>query len=418
ALIFIIGEEQYPFVLQLDYNSVLACSHYLPVTYLPVSNSDKMAFCWILIFDLWLQTFRWITSAGEDDIIVEKVLSKRIVTLNRPKVLNALNFNMIRDLHQLLKKWNNDERVSLVIVKGAGGKAFCAGGDVRAVCESAQAGSRASMHVDFFREEYELIHLIGTLRKPYISIMDGITMGAGCGLSVNGRYRVATERTVLAMPEVAIGLFPSVGCSYSFPQLKNNLGLYMALTGFRLHGADALHAGLATHLVNSGDIILLEKALIDVEHPTGEAVDEILWRFQPKEIPPFSLEEKMRAIKNAFKLKSIEEIISKLEEQGDEWAMETVTTLKNMSPTSLKVAIRQMERGARMPYADVLQMEHRLALRCMEAHDVHEGCRAIIVDKDNKPRWRPRTLEEVTDEHVESFFAPLSSEDELILKEN
>ncbi|GMT18381.1 hypothetical protein PFISCL1PPCAC_9678, partial [Pristionchus fissidentatus] len=361
------------------------------------------------------------TAAEKDEVHAESIGTKRVVTLNRPKALNALNLNMVRELYPRIKKWDDGSHVSMVIVKGAGGKAFCAGGDVLAVTKSAQdakAGGSSTMHKDFFKEEYQLNHLIGTLSKPYVALLDGITMGGGCGLSVNGRFRVATEKTMLAMPETALGLFPDVGGSYFLSRLKNNLGLYLALTGYRLLGADAFHSGLATHYVNSADIPEVEKALLQLENPTDELVDRTLFKFQPKDVPTFSLAEKLPTIRNVFHAKTVEEIVANLEKEGDEWALKTVKTLKKMSPTSLKVTMQQIERGARTSYAKVFTMEYRLTQRFMAGHDFHEGCRAILIDKDRNTKWKPATLAEVTDEMVESYFDPLPHASELIIHED
>eukprot|EP00080_Pristionchus_pacificus_P003296 PDM63316.1 hypothetical protein PRIPAC_50531 [Pristionchus pacificus] len=367
-------------------------------------------------------TIRAMQSAAcKEEVLAESVGSKRVVTLNRPKQLNALNLNMVRELYPLMKKWDDGGHVSMVIVKGAGGKAFCAGGDVLAVTKSAQdakAGGESTLHKDFFREEYQLNHLIGTLSKPYVALIDGITMGGGCGLSVNGRFRVATERTMLSMPETALGLFPDVGGSYFLSRLKNNLGLYLALTGYRLMGADAFHSGLATHFVNSSDIPALEKELLDLDHPTDALVDVTIRKFQPKDMAPFSLEEKLPTIRELFHARTIEEIVANLEKHGDEWAKKTVATLNKMSPTSLKLTMQQIERGARTSYAKCFTMEYRLTQHCMEGFDFHEGCRAILIDKDRNPQWKPATLAEVSEDYIEGYFAPLPHAQELVIHED
>ncbi|GMS87511.1 hypothetical protein PENTCL1PPCAC_9686, partial [Pristionchus entomophagus] len=393
-----------------------------PLLFSPMLSRETK---WLQLFAGAQKTFTvrsMATSAAcRDEVLAESVGSKRVVTLNRPKALNALNLNMVRELYPLMKKWDDGGHVSLVIVKGAGGKAFCAGGDVVAVTKSAldaKAGGPSTMHKDFFREEYQLNHLIGTLSKPYVALIDGITLGGGCGLSVNGRFRVATERTMLAMPETALGLFPDVGGSYFLSRLKNNLGLYLALTGYRLMGADAFHSGLATHFVNSADIPALEQALLAIEHPTDASIEQTIRSFQPKEIAPFSLEEKLPIIRELFHARTVEEIVANLEKHGDEWAKKTVATLKKMSPTSLKVTMQQIERGARTSYAKVFTMEYRMTQRFMEGVDFHEGCRAILIDKCRNPKWSPATLEEVSDDYVETYFAPLPHASELIIHED
>lgn len=204
-------------------------------------------------------------STSMPEIIVQEEGSKRILTLNRPKALNALNLSMIREIYPQFKKWEDGGDVSMIILKGSGEKAFCAGGDVLAVTRSAKeaaSGGTSTIHKDFFREEYRLNHLIGSLSKTFVAFIDGIVMGGGCGLSVNGRFRVGTERTLLAMPETALGLFPDVGGSFFLSRLKDNLGLYLALTGYRLHGADAYHAGLATHYVTRSFIQFRQNTIV------------------------------------------------------------------------------------------------------------------------------------------------------------
>ncbi|KAK0417756.1 hypothetical protein QR680_013190 [Steinernema hermaphroditum] len=355
-----------------------------------------------------------------EELLVSAVKSKRVVTLNRPKALNALNLNMIRSMYPRLKEWNADKRVSMVIVKGSGEKAFCAGGDVLAVTRSAKANDGSTIHKDFFREEYHLNHLIGTCSKPYVALIDGITMGGGCGLSVNGRFRVATERTMLAMPETALGLFPDVGGSYFLSRLRNNLGMYLALTGYRLQGADVYHAGLATHIVNSKDLPEIEKALLDLpsEDVSERRVDDLLKEFRPSDVKTFSLSGEIDHIKKLFEGKTLEEILKKLAEDNSEWAQRQLKILSKMSPTSMKVTFRQLNEGLVLSYANIFTMEYRLTQRFVEDHDFHEGCRAILIDKDHNPKWSPAKLEEVTQEKVDWYFSPLPQGQDLILLES
>ncbi|KAK5974013.1 3-hydroxyisobutyryl-CoA hydrolase mitochondrial [Trichostrongylus colubriformis] len=353
-------------------------------------------------------------STAPSEIIVEKQGTKRILTLNRPKALNALNLSMCREIYPRFREWEDAGDVDLIILKGSGEKAFCAGGDVLAVTKSAKeakAGGTSTIHKDFFREEYQLNHLIGNLSKTFVALIDGIVMGGGCGLSVNGRYRVATERTMLAMPETALGLFPDVGGSYFLSRLKNNLGLYLALTGYRLHGADAFHAGLATHYVPSSKLAELQEKLVSLETVSHKSVDAMIREFEPVDVPVFSLEEHLPAINTAFQATSVEEIFENLKKDGSEWAQKQLKTLSKMSPTSMKVTFKQLEKGAKMSFSKVFTMEYRLTQRSLEDHDFYEGCRAILIDKDRNPKWKPATLEEVSDAHIEQYFAPLGHED-------
>ncbi|AWP12620.1 putative lanosterol synthase-like isoform 7, partial [Scophthalmus maximus] len=221
-----------------------------------------------------------MSSHVEPEVLLEKVGRAGVITLNRPKVLNALNLTMIRQIYPQLRKWENDNDTDIVIIKGDGGKAFCAGGDIRAVTEAGKVGD--SLAQDFFREEYILNDAIGSCRKPYIALIDGITMGGGVGLSVHGRFRVATEKTLFAMPETAIGLFPDVGGGYFLPRLRGRLGLFLALTGFRLKGRDVHRAGVATHFVESKKIPDMEKELVDLTSPSPEDISRVLDTYQTK----------------------------------------------------------------------------------------------------------------------------------------
>uniref|UniRef100_A0A3Q2ZDJ3 3-hydroxyisobutyryl-CoA hydrolase n=1 Tax=Kryptolebias marmoratus TaxID=37003 RepID=A0A3Q2ZDJ3_KRYMA len=315
----------------------------------------------------------------EPEVLLEKVGGAGVITMNRPKVLNALNLTMIRQIYPQLKKWESDDETGVVIIKGAGGKAFCAGGDIRAVTEAGKVGG--SLAQDFFREEYILNNAIGAYRKPYIAIIDGITMGGGVGLSVHGRFRVATEKTLFAMPETAIGLFPDVGGGYFLPRLRGKLGLFLALTGFRLKGRDVQRAGVATHFVESKKVP--ESDPSDPYRLT--MVKRFCFCFL---FPPIRL----------FGSSSVEGILQDLKADGSEFATKQVEILSKMSPTSLKMTFRQLQLGGRMSLQDVLVMEYRLS-------------QAFLVDRDQNPGWTPPTLAEVSDRSIDECFSSLGDED-------
>ncbi|XP_059489615.1 3-hydroxyisobutyryl-CoA hydrolase, mitochondrial [Neocloeon triangulifer] len=352
-----------------------------------------------------LQALRRMYTAT-DEVVVQTIGDKGVITLNRPKALNALNLNMIRQITPVLEQWDKDK--SLIIMKGAGEKAFCAGGDVRAVTEAAKTGDRFAY--DFFYGEYQLNALINRLKVPYVALIDGITMGGGVGLSVHGRFRVATEKTLFAMPETAIGLFPDVGGSYFLSRLPGRLGHYLALTGYRLKGPDVLHAGVATHIVHSEKLAELEAALIAEKDPAG-----VLNSFNDADLAgrPFSLAPTLQDIDATFAPESVEEILQKLESNGSEWAKKTAATLNKMSPTSLKITMKQLRLGKQKNLQECLQMEFRLTQRCCAGHDFIEGVRSVLVDRDNNPKWKPATLAEVSDATIDSYFAPLPSGEEL-----
>ncbi|XP_014809820.1 PREDICTED: 3-hydroxyisobutyryl-CoA hydrolase, mitochondrial isoform X2 [Calidris pugnax] len=346
------------------------------------------------------------------EVLLEKRGGAGIITLNRPKALNALNLSMIRQIYPQIKTWEKDPETFLIIIKGTGGKAFCAGGDIRAITDAGKVGDRLAQ--DFFREEYMLNNAIGTCKKPYVALIDGITMGGGVGLSVHGHFRVATEKTLFAMPETAIGLFPDVGGGYFLPRLSGKIGYYLALTGFRLKGGDVLKAGIATHFVESEKLPALEKDLIALKSPSTENISDLLNSYHAKskiDQEKFVLDEHMEKINSLFSATSMEEIVKNLKQDGSPFATKQLETINKMSPTSLKMTLRQLREGASMSLQDVLTMEYRLSQACMKGHDFYEGVRAVLIDKDQSPRWKPAALEEVSDEFVNDCFKPLGNND-------
>lgn len=347
------------------------------------------------------------------EVLLEKRGCAAVITLNRPKALNALNISMIRTIYPQIKKWEQDPDTSLIIIKGAGEKAFCAGGDIRVITEAGKAGD--SLAQDFFREEYTLNNAIGTCKKPYVALIHGITMGGGVGLSVHGHFRVATEKTLFAMPETAIGLFPDVGGGYFLPKLSGKIGYFLALTGFRLKGRDVHRAGIATHFIENEKMAALERDLTELKSPSKENVADLLDSYHKKckleEDREFVLNEHIEKINSLFSAKSMEEIIQKLNQDGSPFALTNLKTLAKMSPTSLKITLRQLSEGASLNLQDVFTMEYRLSQACMRGHDFYEGVRAVLIDKDQSPKWNPAALEEVTDEYLDSCFKSLGSSD-------
>ncbi|XP_048342735.1 3-hydroxyisobutyryl-CoA hydrolase, mitochondrial [Sphaerodactylus townsendi] len=347
------------------------------------------------------------------EVLLEKKGCAAVITLNRPKVLNVLNVSMIRQIYPQLKKWEQDPEIFLILIKGTGGKAFCAGGDIRVITEAGRAGDRLTQ--DFFREEYILNNAVGTCQKPYVALIDGITMRGGVGLSVHGHFRVATEKTVFAMPETAIGLFPDVGGGYFLPRLPGKIGYFLALTGFRLKGRDVQRAGIATHFIEAEKVAALEKDLTELKSPSKGNVADLLDSYHMKckldQEKEFILGEHMDKINSLFSARSVEELIQNLKRDGSPFALRQLETIAKMSPTSLKMTLRQLREGASLSLQDVLTMEYRLSQSCMRGHDFYEGVRAVIIDKDQSPKWKPATLEEVTDEFLDSCFQSLGSSD-------
>ncbi|XP_076759243.1 3-hydroxyisobutyryl-CoA hydrolase isoform X2 [Xylocopa sonorina] len=349
----------------------------------------------------------------EDDVLFKEVGNKGLITLNRLKALNALNLSMVEKIYPTMKQWELSKK--LVIVEGAGDKAFCAGGDIKSIATALKADQTNNVLGQiFFRKEYTLNYYIGTYKIPYVATIDGITMGGGVGLSVHGKYRIATEKTLFAMPETAIGFFPDVGGSYFLPRLKGKLGLYLGLTGDRLKGIDVLLAGIATHFVPSEKLPDLKQELLKAEQPD---VDEILNKYQPGKLKQeFSLEPYMNKIDKYFSASCMEEIIGRLREDNSEWAKKTLQMLSQVSPTSLKVTMSAIQRGSTLNLADCLKMEYRLACAALsKSSDFYEGVRALLIDKDRNPKWNPGSLEEVSDNYVNQRFAELPAEKELQL---
>ncbi len=340
---------------------------------------------------------------GSETIIIPKGSAGRI-TLNRPKALNALNLDMVRAMTEALRVWRSDEGIKAVVVDGAGDKAFCAGGDIRLLVESGRAkdgGAEA-----FWAEEYALNTAIKRYPKPYVAIMDGVTMGGGVGVSVHGAFRVATERTVFAMPETGIGFYPDVGGTYFLPRLPGKLGVWMALTGARLSGADTLAAGLATHFVPSEKIPgLLEALETSPLDDDGDVVDDILHAFET-DPGDSKLAEQRTPIDSLFAGDTVEEIVAALRADGGEWATKQLQILDQKSPTSLKVTLRALREGAELEFEDAMRRELELSVCFVdERSDFYEGVRAVIMDKDNKPQWNPESVDAVTDAHLERFFS-------------
>ncbi|XP_042805388.1 3-hydroxyisobutyryl-CoA hydrolase, mitochondrial isoform X2 [Panthera onca] len=350
-------------------------------------------------------------AAGE--VLLERRGCAGVITLNRPKFLNALTFNMVRHIYPQLKNWEQDPETFMIIIKGAGGKAFCSGGDIRAISEAGGADQKITQ--DFFREEYRLNNAIGSCQKPYVALIHGITMGGGVGVSVHGQFRVATEKSLFAMPETAIGLFPDVGGGYFLPRLQGKLGYFLALTGFRLKGRDVYTAGIATHFVDSEKLGMLEEDLIALKSPSKENIADVLEAYHTKskidQDKSFILEEHMDKINSCFSANTVEQIIENLQQDGSSFALEQLKVINKMSPTSLKITLRQLMEGSSKTLQEVLIMEYRLSQACMGGHDFYEGVRAVLIDKDQSPKWKPANLKEVTEEDLNSYFKSLGSND-------
>ena len=305
------------------------------------------------------------------------------ITLNRPKALNALDGAMIAVIDDALRGWAEDPAVHAVVLDAAGGRAFCAGGDVRLLREWALAGQAEAIE-DFFAAEYALNLRIARFPKPYIAIVDGICMGGGVGLSIHGGVRVATEQALFAMPETGIALFPDVGASYALPRLRGDWGMYLGLTGARVGGADAVWAGFATHLVPRAGL----EALIDGLAADGPAV------LAGAAVPPVAGPAAALDV-SAFGEASVAAVLARLEATDTDWARETLATLRHVSPSAVLWTFDLLRRGAGRTLEQCLQAELALTRHVTKHPDFAEGVRAMLVDKDRAPRWSPPRIEEV-----------------------
>jgi enoyl-CoA hydratase len=338
-----------------------------------------------------------------DEVLFERRGAVGLITLNRPKALNALTHEMCVAMKAQLDNWACDAAVKTVVIGGTGDRAFCAGGDIRALFDSGKAGT--SYALDFYRDEYRLNAAIKHFPKPYMALLHGIVMGGGVGVSAHGSHRVASEGMTFAMPETGIGLFPDVGGSYFLPRLPGEIGMYVALTGERLNVADSVYAGVATHFVPTSQNEVLLAAL-----EQGAEPDYVLQSFAEK--PPQAPLSTMReAIDRIFSAGSLEGILSGLDDDGSEWAAKIAAIIRKKSPTSLKITFRQIRDGVRLSFDECMRMEYRMVNRIVAGHDFYEGVRAAIIDKDNSPKWNPADLSGVTAEQVDAYFAPLPEGD-------
>lgn len=317
---------------------------------------------------------------SEATIIVGREGAAGTVLMNRPRALNALDLGMIEGLAQAIAGLRDDPTVQLVLLEGAGGRAFCAGGDVRRMRELVLAGDAAGVEA-FFAAEYAVNRAIADFPKPWISLIDGVCMGGGIGVSVHGSHRIVTEHAMLAMPETAIALFPDVGTSFALPRLPGALGTFLALTGARLHGAEAVEAGLATHFVPRARLPDLRAALL-----AGDAA--VVGDFA-EPVPPGPIAAQRPAIDRCFAGADIADIRAALAAEATEWAAAQLAVLDRVSPTSLNVTLELLRRGRGMDLASCLAMELALTRTVTRHPDFAEGVRAVLVDKDQAPRWAP-----------------------------
>ncbi|MGB6310245.1 MAG: enoyl-CoA hydratase/isomerase family protein [Steroidobacteraceae bacterium] len=350
-----------------------------------------------------------MSAAGSSGEILHEVRNHlALITLNRPEALNALSLNMILALRSLLGGYGTDPEVYAILIRGAGDKAFCAGGDLRALYQSFK--DSGSLHREFFIREYPLDYSLYAYPKPYVVLMNGITMGGGMGIAQGSTLRIVGERTRIAMPEVAIGFFPDVGASYFLSRLPGALGMYLALTGVQIRGADALYSQLADVYLTPEAIERLTDDLAALNWSEDHAGD--LRRFIHARaalgLPAPSLSVLRPGIDAHFSRPTVPAILASLDSETRpefaDWARQSAKLLRSRSPTMLGVTLRQLQRGKDLSLAACFRMELSMAQQCFEQGDFLEGVRALIIDKDNTPHWKPDRIEEVTDTMVEAFF--------------
>jgi len=342
---------------------------------------------------------------SQSEILFHQTANAGVITLNRPKTLNAVTYSMIKLLQAQLIEWEHDPSIKQVIIKAAPGRAFSAGGDIRDLYERGIAGNP---HLQFFWDEYRLNAYIKSYPKPYIALIDGIVMGGGVGVSFRGSHRVAGDDISFAMPEVGIGFFPDVGGSYFLPRLPGETGLYLALTGNRIKKDDCLWSGLATHSCPSDELAALENALCECDD-----VETVLTGYQ-SDVGKCDLSRRKKDIDQAFSASTLSDILRHLQEisnsgAGDraEWAEKTLNTMRAKSPTSMEVAFRQMREGRALSMQQCMQLEYRIVSRVLSGTEFYEGIRAAIIDKDGTPGWTPNSIEAIDYKMIDNIFAPL-----------
>ncbi len=341
-----------------------------------------------------------------EDLIINQEGRVGRISLNRPAAIHALNLDMCTTMIEALQKWQSKKAVEAILIDHSEGRGFCAGGDIRMLAISgAKDGKQARQ---FFHTEYQLNHLLFNYAKPVVAFMDGITMGGGVGITMPAKFRVATENTRFAMPETGIGLFPDVGGGWYLSRLEGRVGQFLALTGARLDGAECLELGLATHYLPHAN---LEEAKTRIsQHP--DRISGILGDLSITP-PKARIAANFDKINKLFASDIYEEILAALEADGSDWAMTERDTLGTKSPQTCKVALRQLKEGADMPdFAAEMKQEYAIGARVVAMHDFIEGVRALIIDKDNAPKWNPATPEEMSPAMLDAIFAPLPAKEE------
>ncbi|KAI3775312.1 hypothetical protein L1987_49883 [Smallanthus sonchifolius] len=356
-----------------------------------------------------------------DQVIFEEVLGVRKMILNRPKKLNTLNYEMLRKLYEKSRAYENDPTVKLVILK-ANGKVFCAGGDLVSAYKFVHLG-HWSFATSYYRKELCLDYLLATYKKPLVAILDGIVIGGGVGISIHSTFRIVTENTIFAMPEVMVGLFPDVGASYFLSRLPGFFGEYMGLTGAQLNGAEMLAFGLGTHFITSKNLKSLENALekmiASLDSPSVATMSMIVNKFAQVKVKPDCTYFRLDMINQCFCGESCEEILSSLEHLAtqvqEKWVHDAITSMKSANPLGLKIFLRTIREGRSKNIEQCIETEYIAISHVLGrtfSNNFYEGTRAMLIDKDNKPQWVPSKLEDVSEEMVDRCLSGSFSEDD------
>jgi enoyl-CoA hydratase len=342
-------------------------------------------------------------NSNQSEVIVERRGAAGLIRLNRPKALNSLTIPMVRTIAAALDEFAGDQAVASVVVMGEGERGFCAGGDIRAIHLSGRSGD--GLAETFWREEFRLNHRIASYPKPYVALMDGITMGGGVGLSSHGRHRIVTERTRLAMPETGIGYFPDVGATWLLPRTPGESGTWMALTGLDINASDAIYTGLADVYMSSSRLEEAVHRLTNLSAASSsDDVDAVL-RDLSEQVDEGRLQANAAMIDRAFHFNRVEDIASALAAEEGEFAAETRRVLLTRSPTSLKLALRLLRAGRQSrTLGECLARELGACMHVLHGPDFYEGVRAAVIDKDRNPKWSPPTIALVNDEMIGRFF--------------
>ncbi|XP_071715690.1 3-hydroxyisobutyryl-CoA hydrolase 1-like [Rutidosis leptorrhynchoides] len=357
-----------------------------------------------------------------DPVIFEEILGARKVILNRTKKLNSLNYEMLSKMQEKLKVYENDPTVKLVILK-ANGKAFCAGGDLPSAIKFTALG-HWTFGTNYYRKEFCLDYFLATYKKPMLAILNGSVMGGGVGISIHSTFKIVTENTIFAMPEASIGLFPDVGASYFLSRLPGFFGEYLGLTSARLNGAEMLALGLGTHFVSSKNLKYMEDAIEQLvassNAPSVATISMVIDKFTEEvNIKPDSAYARLHMINQCFSKESCEEILSSLErlatEFQEKWIENAIRSMKSSTPIGLKIFLRTIREGRTKNFKQCLETEY-IAISNLTSkkisHDLYEGSRAMLIEKDKKPRWKPSKLEDANDDMVAKFFSITFSEDD------